>query len=88
MRNIFVIQHARIFAIFHQINCQSGHLGNHDAAKRIGHARVRVGQDEGDGMGGDGEDFDFGEALLRHDMILLLMYAGRCIDGMIFYDVH
>jgi len=39
-------------------------------------------------MGGDGEDFDFGEALLRHDMILLLMYAGRCIDGMIFYDVH
>lgn len=71
---------------FNQINRQRGHFGNHDAAQRIGHGRVRVAQLKLDFVLRHGHDLDLGESLIRHDAIGYECYGrwkqgNSCTDG-------
>ena len=66
MRNVLVIQHSRVLLELHQVNGQSGDLPNHDSAQGVGHADIRLTQDELDLVRRHVEDLHLGEPLVRH----------------------
>jgi hypothetical protein len=66
MRDVLVIEDARILVILDQVDGQCRDLGDHDPTQGVGHAGVGFGQYEGYEMGSDGEYFHLGKALLGH----------------------
>ncbi len=66
MGDVLVVQDGGVVMEFHQIDGQGGHLANHNAPEGVGHARVRVGQDEAHLVRGKVEDLHLGKPLVGH----------------------
>ena len=64
--DVLVVQDGGVVMEFHQIDGQGGHLANHNAPEGVGHARVRVGQDEAHLVRGKIEDLHLGKPLVGH----------------------
>ena len=68
--NVLVVEDGGIVMKFHQIDRQGGHLGNHDAPEGVGHARVRIRQDEAHLVRSEIEDLHLGKSLVGHFGVL------------------